>query len=53
MVHRADIVAVKRDIALGELMSLFESAAHSRLVVTTRPSTIPKASFTSATCWPS
>jgi CBS domain containing-hemolysin-like protein len=33
MVHRADIVAVKRDIQLGELMSLFESAAHSRLVV--------------------
>ena len=33
MIHRADIVAVKRDILLGELMSLFESAAHSRLVV--------------------
>jgi CBS domain containing-hemolysin-like protein len=33
MVHRADIVAVKRDIPLGELMGLFESAAHSRLVV--------------------
>jgi CBS domain containing-hemolysin-like protein len=33
MVHRADIVAVKHDIPLGELMSLFESAAHSRLVV--------------------
>src|SRR5260221_7723205 len=33
MVHRADMVAVKRDIPLGELMSLFESAAHSRLVV--------------------
>src|SRR3954453_2892954 len=33
MVHRADIVAVKRDIPLGELVSLFESAAHSRLVV--------------------
>jgi CBS domain containing-hemolysin-like protein len=33
MVHRADIVAVKQDISLGELMSLFESAAHSRLVV--------------------
>jgi CBS domain containing-hemolysin-like protein len=33
MVHRADIVAVKCDIPLGELMSLFESAAHSRLVV--------------------
>jgi CBS domain containing-hemolysin-like protein len=33
MVHRAEIVAVKRDISLGELMSLFESAAHSRLVV--------------------
>src|ERR1700751_335006 len=33
MVHRSDIVAVKRDIPLGELMSLFESAAHSRLVV--------------------
>ena len=33
MIHRADIVAVKRDIPLAELMSLFESAAHSRLVV--------------------
>jgi CBS domain containing-hemolysin-like protein len=33
MIHRADIVAVKSDIPLGELMSLFESAAHSRLVV--------------------
>jgi CBS domain containing-hemolysin-like protein len=33
MVHRADIVAVKRDIPLGELINLFESAAHSRLVV--------------------
>ncbi len=33
MVHRADIVAVKRDITLGELINLFESAAHSRLVV--------------------
>ena len=33
MIPRADIVAVKRDIPLGELMSLFESAAHSRLVV--------------------
>jgi CBS domain containing-hemolysin-like protein len=33
MVHRAEIVAVEKDISLGELMSLFESAAHSRLVV--------------------
>lgn len=33
MVHRADIIAVKQDISLGELMTLFESAAHSRLVV--------------------
>jgi CBS domain containing-hemolysin-like protein len=33
MVPRADIIAVKRDIPLGELMSLFESASHSRLVV--------------------
>lgn len=33
MVHRADIIAVKQDISLGELMGLFESAAHSRLVV--------------------
>src|SRR6201995_958346 len=33
MVHRADIVAVKRDMSLGELMDLFERAAHSRLVV--------------------
>ncbi|MDR3469998.1 MAG: hemolysin family protein, partial [Xanthobacteraceae bacterium] len=33
MVPRADIVAVRRDISLGELMDVFESAAHSRLVV--------------------
>jgi CBS domain containing-hemolysin-like protein len=33
MVHRADIVAVKRDIPLGELLDRFENAAHSRLVV--------------------
>ncbi len=33
MVHRADVVAVKQDIALAELMSIFESAGHSRLVV--------------------
>src|SRR6201982_1820221 len=33
MIHRADIVAVKRDLPLAELMRLFESAAHSRLVV--------------------
>src|ERR1700760_2943235 len=33
MIHRADIIAVKRDIPLGELMDRFESTAHSRLVV--------------------
>jgi magnesium and cobalt transporter len=33
MVQRADIVAVKQDIPLGDLMKLFESAAVSRLVV--------------------
>ena len=33
MVHRADIVGVKRDIPLGELINVFESAGHSRLVV--------------------
>jgi CBS domain containing-hemolysin-like protein len=33
MVPRADIIAVQQDIALGELMKIFESAAHSRLVV--------------------
>ena len=33
MVHRSDIVAVKQDIPLAELMCLFESAGHSRLVV--------------------
>src|SRR5579859_2637093 len=33
MVHRADMIAVKRDIPLGELMDVFESAGHSRLVV--------------------
>jgi CBS domain containing-hemolysin-like protein len=33
MVPRADIVAVHQDIALGELVKVFENAAHSRLVV--------------------
>jgi CBS domain containing-hemolysin-like protein len=33
MVQRADIIAVRQDIALGDLMKLFESAALSRLVV--------------------
>jgi CBS domain containing-hemolysin-like protein len=33
MVPRADIVAVQKDIGLGELMKIFESAGHSRLVV--------------------
>ena len=33
MVPRADIVAVQQDISLGELMRVFEKAAHSRLVV--------------------
>jgi CBS domain containing-hemolysin-like protein len=33
MVPRADIVAVQREISLGELMKVFERAGHSRLVV--------------------
>ena len=33
MVPRADIVAVQQDIALGELLKVFASAEHSRLVV--------------------
>src|SRR6202012_3302757 len=33
MVPRADIVAVQQDIALGELVQVFEKAVHSRLVV--------------------
>jgi CBS domain containing-hemolysin-like protein len=33
MVPRADITAVQQDIALGELMKVFASAGHSRLVV--------------------
>jgi CBS domain containing-hemolysin-like protein len=33
MVPRTDIVAVQKEIPLGELMKVFESAAHSRLVV--------------------
>jgi CBS domain containing-hemolysin-like protein len=33
MVPRPDIIGVQRDIALGELMKVFESAGHSRLVV--------------------
>jgi CBS domain containing-hemolysin-like protein len=33
MVQRADIIAVREDISLGDLMKLFESAALSRLVV--------------------
>src|ERR1700733_12070818 len=33
MIPRADIVAVQQDIKLGELVRVFEGAAHSRLVV--------------------
>src|SRR6266568_3919787 len=33
MVPRADIVAVQQEIALGELIKVFASAGHSRLVV--------------------
>jgi CBS domain containing-hemolysin-like protein len=33
MVPRADIIAVQQDIALGELVRVFEVASHSRLVV--------------------
>jgi CBS domain containing-hemolysin-like protein len=33
MVPRADIIAVQRDIVLGDLMRVFERAGHSRLVV--------------------
>jgi len=32
MVPRADIVAVQQDISLGDLVRIFESAGHSRLV---------------------
>jgi len=33
MVPRADIVAVQKDMALGELLKVYASAGHSRLVV--------------------
>jgi CBS domain containing-hemolysin-like protein len=33
MVPRADIIAVQQDIALGDLIKVFEGAGHSRLVV--------------------
>jgi CBS domain containing-hemolysin-like protein len=33
MVPRADIVAIEEDIPLGDLVKVFEKAAHSRLVV--------------------
>lgn len=33
MLPRADIVAVQQDISLGDLVKVFENAAHSRLVV--------------------
>src|SRR5262249_20192860 len=33
MVPRADIISVQQDISLGELVKVFESAGHSRLVV--------------------
>ncbi|MGI8525178.1 MAG: hemolysin family protein [Pseudolabrys sp.] len=32
MIPRADIIAVQQDISLGELVKVFEGAAHSRLV---------------------
>jgi CBS domain containing-hemolysin-like protein len=33
MIPRADIIAVQKEMPLGELMKVFESAGHSRLVV--------------------
>ncbi len=33
MIPRADIIAVQQDISLGELIKVFQIAAHSRLVV--------------------
>lgn len=33
MVPRADIIAVQKDILLGDLVKVFEKAEHSRLVV--------------------
>nr|WP_246252287.1 hemolysin family protein [Ancylobacter pratisalsi] len=33
MIPRADIVAVQKDISLGELLTVFANAGHSRLVV--------------------
>ncbi|TAK46662.1 MAG: HlyC/CorC family transporter [Xanthobacteraceae bacterium] len=33
MVPRADIVAIKTDVSLADLLTVFESAGHSRLVV--------------------
>jgi CBS domain containing-hemolysin-like protein len=33
MIPRADIIAVQQDIKIGELVRMFEGAAHSRLVV--------------------
>ena len=33
MVPRADIISVQQDISLGDLIKVFESAGHSRLVV--------------------
>jgi hemolysin (HlyC) family protein len=33
MIPRADIIAVQQDIKLGDLVRMFEGAAHSRLVV--------------------
>jgi CBS domain containing-hemolysin-like protein len=33
MVPRGDIIAVQRDISIGELVKVFEKAGHSRLVV--------------------
>jgi hemolysin (HlyC) family protein len=33
MIPRADIIAVQKELPLGELMKVFERAAHSRLVV--------------------
>ena len=49
MVPRADIVAVQQDIALGELVKVFESAGHSRLVVYDETLDDPSAWSTSAT----
>ncbi len=51
MVPRADIVAVQKDIALGDLLKLFASAGHSRLAVSMTIRSTTRSAWSISAIW--